>query len=193
MTDPGCLVDQVKDKADETVDDAERTFEDTTDEGVETIDETVKGVDETVDEVRETVDDTVDPPDQPEPPAPPSAPEKGNDPRREGEPKKDDKVKSDELGDEREADEEGTSAAAGPGPLDPPTNLPEDSIETAAAGKPTVEDEAGNSIIETAKKFTFPLAMTLAAAIFMVIQHRIDRRDPKFTLAPVEHEYLSFE
>jgi hypothetical protein len=35
-----------------------------------------------------------------------------------------------------------------------------------------------------AGEFTFPLALALAVLIFLVVQHLVDRRDPKLRVAP---------
>ncbi|MBA2724489.1 MAG: hypothetical protein H0U53_00730, partial [Actinobacteria bacterium] len=48
--------------------------------------------------------------------------------------------------------------------------------------------------IEAAKLFAFPLALTLLVVGFMLIQNKIDKKDPKLALAAVDttDELLSF-
>jgi hypothetical protein len=58
-------------------------------------------------------------------------------------------------------------------PSEPPPVLP-----PATGG----DDEA----IEAARLIAFPLALALAVAAFLLVQDRLDRRDPKLRLAPVE-------
>jgi hypothetical protein len=45
------------------------------------------------------------------------------------------------------------------------------------------------------KGLSFPLSLALLVAGFLLVQGRLDRRDPKFTLAPLDskHDLLSFE
>jgi hypothetical protein len=38
--------------------------------------------------------------------------------------------------------------------------------------------------VVVASEFTFPLALALAVLAFLVVQHRVDRRDPKLRIAP---------
>jgi hypothetical protein len=49
-------------------------------------------------------------------------------------------------------------------------------------------------IQSAAERGSIPVALILIAAVFLAIQNRIDRRDPKLALAPVrdEPEYLEF-
>jgi len=41
-----------------------------------------------------------------------------------------------------------------------------------------------DAVAAVATEFTFPLALTLAVLAFLVVQHRLDRRDPKLRVAP---------
>jgi hypothetical protein len=43
-----------------------------------------------------------------------------------------------------------------------------------------------------AESATFPLFLFLIAALFLLIQDRIDRNDPKLAAAPIRAEPLSF-
>ena len=38
--------------------------------------------------------------------------------------------------------------------------------------------------VAVAAEFTFPLALALAVLLFLVVQDRVDRRDPKLRMAP---------
>ena len=48
--------------------------------------------------------------------------------------------------------------------------------------------------VEAAKKFAFPILLSILVAAFMLIQDRVDRKDPKLALAAVDtdQEWLSF-
>jgi hypothetical protein len=47
-------------------------------------------------------------------------------------------------------------------------------------------------IAPVAQSATFPLFLFLIAAMFLLIQDRIDRNDPKLAAAPIRAEPLSF-
>jgi len=40
------------------------------------------------------------------------------------------------------------------------------------------------AVAAVATEFSFPLALALAVLAFLVVQHRVDRRDPKLRIAP---------
>jgi hypothetical protein len=68
--------------------------------------------------------------------------------------------------------------------------------ETAGAfttGLPSLE-ELAEALAETAKQLAFPLGLALAVVAYLMIQGRIDAKDPKLALAAVdaEEEYLAF-
>jgi hypothetical protein len=48
--------------------------------------------------------------------------------------------------------------------------------------------------VRTANRFSFPLGLTLMVIAFLAVQGRIDRRDPKLRLAPVDskHDLVHF-
>lgn len=54
--------------------------------------------------------------------------------------------------------------------------------------------ELFQAAVEAAKRFAFPLALTLLVIVFLVIQNRIDNKDPKLAVAPLDMdgELLSF-
>ena len=47
--------------------------------------------------------------------------------------------------------------------------------------------------IEAAKALAFPLALAVIVLLFVAVQNRIDRKDPKLALAPVAPDLLRFE
>ena len=62
--------------------------------------------------------------------------------------------------------------------------------------RPTERDnDPGAGILSGARLvgiIAFPLVLILMVAVFLIVQDRIDRKDPKLTLAPVGSEYLTF-
>ena len=60
--------------------------------------------------------------------------------------------------------------------------------------EPGALDRVAEIVREAAKQLAFPLALTLIVAGFLALQGRLDRRDPKLALAPVdsEQDFLSF-
>jgi hypothetical protein len=54
-------------------------------------------------------------------------------------------------------------------------------------------DRIGSLAIKTAKILSFPLALALIVLLFVAVQNRIDRKDPKLALAPVAPDLLRFE
>ncbi|HSL66816.1 MAG TPA: hypothetical protein VK977_01490 [Actinomycetota bacterium] len=51
----------------------------------------------------------------------------------------------------------------------------------------------GSLAIEAAKELAFPLALAVIVLLFVAVQNRIDRKDPKLALAPVAPDLLRFE
>jgi hypothetical protein len=54
-------------------------------------------------------------------------------------------------------------------------------------------ERIGSLAIQTAKVLSFPLALALIVLLFVAVQNRIDRKDPKLALAPVAPDLLRFE
>ncbi len=54
-------------------------------------------------------------------------------------------------------------------------------------------ERIGSLAIEAAKELAFPLALALIVLLFVAVQNRIDRKDPKLALAPVAPDLLRFE
>lgn len=216
VTNPQCAVDGVKDTADETVsnikDQADETvsnIQDKADETVEDVNETVENVKEDADgavgEVEKTVGETVNPGggDNPSTPNPPTEPGVG------GPTKPKVKGSSQGPGGPRERSNgpgRGPRADAGsqraPGsPLSRPLIAPiAFDVELDPPGAPvssTIRSELspglGESAVEAIKDFAFPLVLTLVVGAFLLVQHVVDRKDPKLLFAPVDQDLLSFE
>jgi hypothetical protein len=47
----------------------------------------------------------------------------------------------------------------------------------------------GRYAVEAVQRLAFPLALALMVAIFLLVQHFLDRRSPKLAFAPVHSEY----
>jgi hypothetical protein len=72
------------------------------------------------------------------------------------------------------------------------------SISRTPADSPTISqrgffDRIGALAIQAAKELAFPLALVLIVLLFVAVQNRIDRKDPKLALAPVAPDLLRFE
>lgn len=67
------------------------------------------------------------------------------------------------------------------------------SASEAAPGE-SVISQLGRIATEAARQAAFPLALTLMVIAFLMVQNRLDRKDPKLALAPVdsEQDLLSF-
>jgi len=58
--------------------------------------------------------------------------------------------------------------------------------------QPGIREQAGFGFGNAAKRLAFPLVLALAVGVFLLAQHRFDRRAPKLALAPVEADVASF-
>jgi hypothetical protein len=54
------------------------------------------------------------------------------------------------------------------------------------------EEPTGISLDNVVKGFAFPLALMLVVGAFLLVQDRLDRRDPRLALAPVGPDVLDF-
>ena len=54
-------------------------------------------------------------------------------------------------------------------------------------------DRIGSLATQAAKALAFPVALTLIVLLFVAVQNRIDRKDPKLALAPIAPDLLRFE
>ena len=67
-------------------------------------------------------------------------------------------------------------------------------VATSVSTPQSVIAQIGRVAEAAAKQVAFPLALTLLVIGFLMVQNRIDNKDPKLALAPVdsEHDLLSF-
>jgi hypothetical protein len=187
----------------QTVSDPVTTATDTTTEVVDTANETVGAVKDQVDQTVQPVTDTVkgildQAPDPPDPTG----------------------ILPDLLGSMVEqpsgaavATQSGSNlASTGPAGVDPRTR---DGVAASSFGAGSVIDLVATPLsstqdvsttispggffdrfplaIEAAKRLAFPLALALIVLLFVAVQNRIDRKDPKLALAPVAPDLLRFE
>jgi hypothetical protein len=56
------------------------------------------------------------------------------------------------------------------------------------------DDNLGEFAILAVQRFAFPLLLALLVAIFLIVQHWLDRKSPKLAFAPVhsKHDQLDF-
>ena len=190
LTDPTCVVDEVKQTAQQTVDDVQEEAGETVDEVRQTAEDTLSNVEETVDEVVNPTNPAVpNPPSEPTVPSNPAPDGPKNGPGDGG---------PGDLSNHKPEQEDRTS---GPqravGPLLPPIALavgplirdPFGSNDADGPADPSLSESA----IEAAKDFAFPLVLTLIVGAFLTIQHRVDRKEPKLVFAPIDNDLLSFE
>ena len=190
LTDPTCLVDEVKQTAQQTVDEVREEAKVTVDEVRETAEDTLSNVEETVDEVVNPTNPAVpNPPSEPTVPSNPGpdAPDNGPGDRGPSDPSN---VKS-----EQEDRTSGPQRAVDP--LLPRITLAVGPLVRDPFGFNNADQPAdpglSESAIEAAKDFAFPLVLTLIVGAFLTIQHRVDRREPKLVFAPIDNDLLSFE
>lgn len=168
------------------------TVEETANKTVETVknvvDKTSSGVKETVDGVTSSITDT---------------PKKDTTDHLDGD---NDKPRNDNRGDDRNRNESPLDRAAGslrlaaeqasirPEPAGLAQVAPLDATVPPVTTGPSPLDRLADIAREATKQLAFPLALTLIVAGFLAIQGRLDRRDPKLVLAPVdsEQDFLSF-
>jgi hypothetical protein len=60
------------------------------------------------------------------------------------------------------------------------------------ASPPVVREAGPSALAEAARTLAFPLALAVMIVLFLVAQHRIDRRTPKLAFAPVEPDVVGF-
>jgi len=54
-------------------------------------------------------------------------------------------------------------------------------------------ERIGSLTIQAAEALAFPLALAVIVLLFVAVQNRIDRKDPKLALAPIAPDLLRFE
>lgn len=86
-------------------------------------------------------------------------------------------------------------AAFGRGPVIGPVPGPVSSVPVVSSAIPQqgLFDRIGAVAIQAAKALAFPLALALIVLLFVMVQNRIDRKDPKLALAPIAPDLLRFE
>jgi len=194
-----CVVETVDDTTDEvveTVDEVVETVEGTVDEVVETVDEVVETVEGTVDEVVETVEDTVEPvgpvvdtveetvdPVAPTQPTPGESDLPGEDPGAETGTSV---VRPDSGGGSRTL--VGSGLLAGSGPLGPVGFI---GVPVPTSPQGLLGPLAGPAA-DLAKQLAFPLALIVLVFVFVTVQNRLDRKDPKLALAAATPDVLNF-
>src|SRR5438034_4043969 len=72
------------------------------------------------------------------------------------------------------------------------TSLPSRAGTERTAHGPSLVGRIGGAAAEAAKQVAFPLALALIVVAFLLLQHRLDRRDPKLALAPIVPDVLRF-
>jgi hypothetical protein len=67
-------------------------------------------------------------------------------------------------------------------------------VSSEASSDDSVFSQIGRVAAEAVQQAAFPLILTMLVGAFLMVQNRIDRKDPKLALAPVdsEHDLLSF-
>jgi hypothetical protein len=65
-------------------------------------------------------------------------------------------------------------------------------VPSGTVGSPSLIDRIGRGAVGTAKQLGFPLALALIVVAFLLIQDRVDRRDPKLALAPITPDVSRF-
>ena len=91
-------------------------------------------------------------------------------------------------------------ATAAPKTAEPPGDLLAPQTRNAAGNRPSqppsVPAPQGRTALEilteVAGKTAFPAVLVLIVVIFLAVQDRIDRSDPKLALAPIRSEPLDF-
>lgn len=69
-----------------------------------------------------------------------------------------------------------------------PSSSSETPLTTVAAAPASsdIVSSIGQGVVDAARRFAFPLALAGFVAIFLLVQRRIDGRDPKLTAAPID-------
>jgi hypothetical protein len=207
------VVDDVAEATDPIVDDVEETVDpivDDVEEVVPIVEDVEDAVDDIVDDVEEVVEDAtgidLDPPTvgedpgedpgesvesgpAPTEPGAPDTPRDPGDPENPGSPGVDDPTGGSKTeGAAGDSDGFLTTAASVGG-----TVIEAESAAARLAIKaPAFFDRIGG-VAGLAAALAFPLVLALVAGTFVLVQNRIDRRDPRLALAPVRPDDLRFE
>ena len=213
LTDPNCVVDKVKETADNAVDDIEETV-DQVDETVDHVEETANDAVEDIKDtaggavggIKETVDETLNPGGGGGTPETPDAPGNPNVDKPNVKEGTNDRPRTPNANNGRgpERGPQGSRDTNGRfgrrNSLLAPISLPVDLAapasgftESADITCPELSPGLGESAIEAAKDFAFPLLLTLIVGGFLLAQNRVDRKEAKLRYAPVDQDLLSFE
>jgi uncharacterized membrane protein YtjA (UPF0391 family) len=65
-------------------------------------------------------------------------------------------------------------------------------VRHATVHGPSLFGRIGGAAAEAAKQVAFPLALALMVVAFLIVQNRLDRRDPKLAQAPIAPDVLRF-
>ena len=199
LTDLACVTETVPEAADDVTGPVTETADDVTEPITEVTDQVLGTVEGVVDEVEDTVDPIVDEvPPLPDPPvdvtepATPADSGVGADPR---------------TGPGTPAGGDSGNGGSDPGPGSPaerpiPVQAlvggafvsgldPSPSSDVRIGPSPPAE-RTGVSLEDVVKGFAFPLGLVLIVGAFLLVQDRLDRRDPRLALAPVGPDVLDF-
>ena len=194
VTDPNCLLQDV----DKTVDKAVSQVGEIKDEVENTAGKVVEDATGAVDSVKQTIEETagpiVGPGTNPRPKSPidpgtsPKGPGTQDSPRN----NRPAEVLGKNLSGRKRAVPSGPAIASRP-QVEPPAHA-----APVVSMRPQPLDADANqglaeSALEAVRAFAFPLILTILVGAFLVIQHRVDRREPKLVFAPVETDLLIFE
>jgi hypothetical protein len=189
LTDPSCAADAATEAAAQAVDDAANAA---TDAVQDVADQVQKEADEAVVEVTDCANQVVSAvgtllpgegggtgAPQPSDPPGPGAPSGGG---------------GGHGGDStRESGPEGAPSASGPLAFSVATRRQATFVDVPAMRLAIPQGrDGGRGIAEAARRAVFPLLLVLMVIAFVVVQHRLDRSDPKLALAPVAPDVLRF-
>jgi hypothetical protein len=59
-------------------------------------------------------------------------------------------------------------------------------VASAPAVADGVLDRIAEGVTDAARRFAFPMTVAGLAALFLLVQGRLDRRDPKLATAPID-------
>ena len=59
-------------------------------------------------------------------------------------------------------------------------------ISSLAIQAPSLLERVTDGVIEAVRQFSFPLFLAVGVGAFLLMQSRIDRKDPKLAIAPVD-------
>jgi hypothetical protein len=189
LTDLACVT--------ETVTDVTEPITETVDDVTEVTDQVIGTVGGVVDQVEDTVDPMVDEVPLPDPPIDVTEPATtadsgvGSDPRTgPGTPRGDSGNGSSDPGSgssvERPIPVQALVGGTFVSGLDPSPS------SDVRIGPSPPADRTGVSLEDVVKGFAFPLGLMLIVGAFLLVQDRLDRRDPRLALAPVGPDVLDF-